>query len=80
MSAVTDVNGVYSLSLAPGHYQIQFEHPDYETATTEADVVSGQTTTVNINLKKKKGVLAGKVTDEETTQPIASVTVTTTKV
>jgi len=79
VSAVTGADGSYSMKLVPGHYQVKFEHPDYEAATVEVDIMYGQVTTGSVALKRKKGTLSGVVTDEETTQPIANVTVTATK-
>jgi len=79
VSAVTGADGSYSMKLAPGHYQVKFEHIDYETATIEVDIMYGQVTTGSVALKRKKGTLSGVATDEETTQPVASVTVTATK-
>lgn len=79
MSTQTGADGSYTLRLAPGHYLVTVEHPDYETATAEADITHGQTTQLDIKLKRKKGALAGVVSDEETTQPIEVATVTATK-
>jgi len=80
VSATTGTDGSYTLKLVSGHYEVKFEHPDYEPATIEVDITYGQVTTGSIALKRKKGTLSGTITDEETTQPIASVTVTATKV
>ena len=49
--AVTDANGIYTLSDIPqGDYTLTASKEGYETASQDVTVVSGQTTTANFNL------------------------------
>lgn len=78
-STTTGTDGAYTLKLLPGHYQVKVEHPDYETDTFEVDIVAGQTVDGSRKLTRKKGTLAGIITDIDTNAPVQGATVTATK-
>jgi hypothetical protein len=51
--AISDSSGYYHIrTLSAGQYDIEFSHVGYETLQKSVTVISGQTDTVNIGLKK----------------------------
>jgi len=74
---VTAADGTYNLTVPPGTYTvIVVLAPGYVNQTLSgAGVLTGQTTTVDFQLQREMGWLAGRVTDTATGAPIADATV-----
>jgi len=77
-TALTDGSGDFSLSLAPGTYDVTASHPRYESQTaTGVEIVVDQTTTQGFALAPlPTGSLVGTVTAQDTGDPVAGATVT----
>ena len=70
-SATTDGSGDYTIyGLPSGSYVVTAAATDYQTGTTGAIVVTGQTTTANFSLNSSPGTISGTVTSEESSSPI----------
>jgi hypothetical protein len=79
-SSVTDVNGNYSISIAPGTYTVTATTAGYNAASTSGiAVTSGATTVQNFALtpivKLINGTIMGRVTDASSALPISGATV-----
>jgi large repetitive protein len=75
-STSTDVNGNYTLNnVVAGIYNITASAATYNSSTQNATVISGKTATLNFTLSLAAGTIAGKVTDNQTGQPIQGATV-----
>lgn len=86
-AANADANGDYQLTLPPGDYAIEFADPSgahgyewYEDrptpeGITTVQVTQGSFTPVSAAISPSRGAVAGTVTDSDTGDPIAGVTV-----
>jgi protocatechuate 3,4-dioxygenase beta subunit len=71
-SAVTDSSGNYSISgIAPGSYIVDAYAANYQTGTTGAILLAGQTKTVNFSLESNPGIVSGKVISTVSGLPIS---------
>lgn len=71
--AYTDKDGHYKISgISPGNRKIQAKQSDYQVYNGFVDITAGQTTTYNISMEPipAKSSVMGKITDEDTGQPI----------
>jgi len=76
-STTTDADGHYNIAnVPPGDYTVSASKPSYQTESTSATAVSGETTTVNIMLTPLPGTIAGMVTSASTGEAIAGANVT----
>lgn len=64
ISATTDENGHYALSVPPGTHVLVFDFMGYESATQEVTVVSGETKTVDKTLKSTSVLLQDVVIEK----------------
>ena len=83
VSNTTDAEGHYQISIASGTYTVTADKSGYTSASKQATVTAGETTTVNFALEPippppAQGTLNGTVTDASTTLPIEDATVTAT--
>lgn len=67
--ALTDAHGSYRLvGVLPGRYLVEALHPDFQAASAEATVETGQTTAVDLRLQpleeEERGAVAGLVVTE----------------
>ncbi|HEU4559068.1 MAG TPA: TonB-dependent receptor [Longimicrobium sp.] len=60
-STVTDPNGAYRLSLAPGSYSLVVSRVGFATFTAPVTITSGATTTVDVSLAEGAALLEGVV-------------------
>ncbi len=59
---ISDINGLFSLSLPKGNYTAIISYVGYDTKeVSEVGVTDNKTFELNITLKKRKGQLAGVV-------------------
>ena len=63
VSTTTASDGSYSLSVAPGEYQVTANANNYQSATASATVTEGSTTTVDFSLTPEDGTISGVVQD-----------------
>jgi len=76
-STTTDADGHYSIAnVPPDDYTVTASKPSYQSESTSATAVSGETTTVNIMLTPLPGTIAGTVTCASTGEAIAGANVT----
>jgi hypothetical protein len=77
-SALTDVNGNFSIGVNPGSYTVTGSAPSYNKASQSVTVAVGQKATIGFRLVSVAafGSLTGKVIDNATQAPIAGATVT----
>ena len=77
-SALTDVNGNFSIGVNPGSYMVTAGAPSYNNASQPVTVAVGQKATIDFRLVSVAafGSLTGKVIDNATQRPIAGATVT----
>ena len=74
--AVTDVNGAYTLKLAPGTHEISFSFTGYDPKTQTVRVAAGETTTLNVTLTDANNLLqTATVTAGKFEKPLGEVTV-----
>ncbi len=75
-TAITDPSGNYNIpDLEPDTYTVTVIASDFQSQTTNATVVSNQTTIVDFTLTDNPGAISGTVTDAITTDPIPDATV-----
>jgi len=77
-SALTDVNGTFSIGVNPGSYTVTANAPSYNKASQSMTIAVGQKATIGFQLVSVAafGSLTGKVIDNATRAPIAGATVT----
>jgi hypothetical protein len=77
-SALTDLNGNFSIGVNPGSYTVTASAPSYNKASQSVTVAVGQKATIGFRLVSVAafGSLTGKVFDNATQAPIAGATVT----
>jgi hypothetical protein len=78
MSALTDVNGNFSFTVAPGTYTVTASAVNYNSASQGVTVSSGQKTSLAFRLGSTTAIgnITGTVTDALTQAPIVGATVT----
>ena len=75
-SALTDINGQYSISeFAPGDYLVSANANLHQQQVKAGTVAANATTTINFALNQNPGAISGQVTDAVTTDPIAGATI-----
>ncbi len=75
-SAETSATGYYTMTVAPGTFDVTASHPQYESASISGvEVITDQLTTVDFELTPR-GTLFGYVTDFDNTFPLVGATVT----
>lgn len=76
-SALTDVNGNFSIGVSAGSYIATASAPSYNSASQNVTVAAGQKATIGFRLVSVAafGSLTGKVIDNATRRPIAGATV-----
>jgi len=77
-SALTDVNGNFSIGVNPGSYTVTASAPGYNKDSQSVTVAMGQKATIGFRLASVAafGSLTGKVIDNATQGPITGATVT----
>ena len=77
-SALTDVNGNFSIGVNPGSYTVTASAPSYNKDSQSVTVAMGQKATIGFRLASVAafGSLTGKVIDNATQGPITGATVT----
>lgn len=64
--ATTNANGNYKGgTAAPGEIELVFEHPFYFSDTITAEIVSGEVTIIDAQLKSRATIIKGKVIDTD---------------
>lgn len=75
-SAITDANGLYTVSgLAPGSYVVSVSASNFQSTTQSVSVSANATTTVNLSLQPTPGSLSGLITDSIISIPLAGSTI-----
>jgi protocatechuate 3,4-dioxygenase beta subunit len=74
-TAATDAKGSYSLIVLPGSYRLVASHPSYDTKTTDASALGGQTASKDLVLTPYARVTG--VVYDESNRPVAGATITT---
>lgn len=65
------VMGDYKTGVAvPGTFQVMFSHPNYDSVTAEATLVSGEITTLDVQMGQS--VISGSVVDKSTGEAVAN--------
>ncbi len=73
---VADLDGTYSLSLAPGNYEIVFSYVGYKALTESVSLSAGQSFQLNVSLAEEVNVLqTATVTSGKFEKPLGEVTV-----
>ena len=77
-SNITDTEGLYSIELSPGTYNVTASATGYISNTIEATVIVNKTATVNFALEPLIvfGSINGTVTDSDSTLPVAGAIIT----
>ena len=74
--AATDLDGQYSIALAPGSYEVSFTFIGYETKTQPVRLAAGQTVQLNVLLNDGNNLLqTATVTSGKFEKPLGEVTV-----
>ncbi|MEW5747933.1 MAG: ABC transporter substrate-binding protein [Candidatus Thermoplasmatota archaeon] len=74
-SATTNSAGYYNMTVSAGTYDVTADASGYGSATLQAVVEAGNTTTLNFTLGLTSGTLSGVVTDADTGDPLDGATV-----
>ena len=74
-SIQTDADGTYQFGLNPGNYTVTVVADKYVSQEKSITITSGDSITLDFQLVPQDGILAGTVTDSETSAPIAGATV-----
>lgn len=74
--AVSDLNGAYTLKLAPGTYEVSFSFTGYDPKSQTVRLAAGETTTLNVTLADANNLLqTATVTAGKFEKPLGEVTV-----
>jgi flagellar biosynthesis/type III secretory pathway M-ring protein FliF/YscJ len=71
VTATTDAQGKFNVTVAVGAYDVTIKATDYDDYTKNGVQVSlNKTTSISVTLSKSKGKVKGKVTDKDSGDPI----------